>query len=147
MRRTEVMVKFLRCHERKIRFLAVGAVNSFLGIIFIFTLQYLLIETLPPQAVLILAFFANSPFGYCSMKLLVFKTKGNHLREYFKYLASLLVVCVLGILFLSLLVDILHMNVYVAQGLNLVVSSIMAYLLQSFFTFARFRAGTQKKDG
>ena len=78
--------------------------------------------------------------NYVWYKLLVFKTKGNFLREYLRFYAIYVVALVFNLIALPLMVDYFKLNAYLSQAIITVVIIIMSYLANNKFAF-------KNKDG
>ena len=122
--------------DEKIRFLIMAMFNMLLryllfiglGVTFAF-LHY--------QVILLSTWALSSVLAFFSYKILVFKTEGNHLKEYVK---SLLIWCLsyaINAFILWGLVEIFAWNIYVAQGVAILFLAVVNYLLFKYFAFAQ----------
>ncbi len=89
------------------------------------------------QIILLATWLSSSVIAFLSYKYLVFRTEGNHIKEFVK---SLLIWClsyVLNALLLGFLVGRLQWNVYAAQGLVIILIVVINYLLFKHFAFKK----------
>lgn len=123
-------------HETKIRFLLVGGLNTFVGLatypIFYFLLnphgvKYLQILVISQVICVTLAFLTN--------KFMVFRTKGNYLKEYGKFLMFHLSYFLLNLAVLPFLVEIVGMHPVIAQSMFAVLVIVSSYFWYSRVTF------------
>lgn len=124
--------------DEKIRFVIVGIGN--MGIRYLlFVLLGLFFTVRHYQAVLFFSWFLSSFTAFLAYKFLVFRTAGNHLKEFGK---SLLIWCLsycLNAFLLGFLAGRLYWNVYLAQGIVILLLVVVNYLLFKHFAFKRQR--------
>ena len=122
--------------DEKVRFVIAGICN--MGIRYlIFVLLGLAFTVNRYQIILLATWLSSSVIAFLSYKYLVFRTEGNHMKEFVK---SLLIWClsyVLNALLLGFLVGRLQWNVYAAQGLVIVLIVVINYLLFKHFAFKK----------
>ena len=121
----------------KLRFLIAGGFNTAAGYSLVFLGQYFLNGSLPPQVIFILAYLAASLLAFTVMKHLVFRTSGNYLREYLRYLLSSALSALVGIAVLSLLISYLGLNEYAGQFFAMSASVITSYIALQYYAFLR----------
>lgn len=127
--------------DEKVRFLVLAMTNMFIRYV-LFVILGALFSVLHYQAVLVLTWGLSSVVAFFSYKVLVFRTEGNHLKEYGK---SLLIWCLsyfVNALILWLLVEKFLWNVYVAQGVAILFLAVVNYLLFKYFAFKQPRKRT-----
>ena len=122
--------------DEKVRFVIAGICN--MGIRYlIFVLLGLAFTVNRYQIILLATWLSSSVIAFLSYKYLVFRTEGNHIKEFVK---SLLIWClsyVLNALLLGFLVGRLQWNVYAAQGLVIILLVVINYLLFKHFAFKK----------
>ncbi len=122
--------------DEKVRFVIAGICN--MGIRYlIFVLLGLAFTVNRYQIILLATWLSSSVIAFLSYKYLVFRTEGNHMKEFVK---SLLIWClsyVLNALLLGFLVGRLQWNVYAAQGLVIILIVVINYLLFKHFAFKK----------
>ncbi len=122
--------------DEKVRFVIAGIGN--MGIRYlIFVLLGLVFTVNRYQIILLVTWLSSSVIAFLSYKYLVFRTEGNHMKEFVK---SLLIWClsyILNAALLEVLVGRLQWNVYAAQGLVIVLIVVINYLLFKHFAFKK----------
>ena len=123
-------------HQVKVRFLLAGVLNTLVGLatfpIFYFTLSgyalHYLVVLCISQAVCI-------PFAFATNKFLVFRTKGNYVREFIKFLTFHLSYFAANLVALPLMVNLFAMNPVIAQSLFAIMVIVSSYFWHSRITF------------
>lgn len=122
--------------RQEFRFLLVGASNTIWGIIS-YPIYYLFLHPLGVNylVILVLTYFVNGVISFTSQKYLVFRTRGNHLREFWKYF--LLQASTLGInlVVLPLAVQGLKVNPAIAQTAFIVLVVVSSFFFHKYVTF------------
>lgn len=118
-----------------LRFLFVGGLNHAFGTTVILILQYLLGDYLFPQAIYILGYVLCTWPCFYSQQKLVFESSGELLMKFIKYFFTSGAISLFGIVFLYVLYDLLHLQVYLSQFLALTLNAIASFLLLKFFVF------------
>jgi putative flippase GtrA len=129
------MKQFLSTHEQKIRYLIVGGWNTLFGYGIFAALYFWLGTSMGYLWILSISFVisvANSYFGY---KIFVFKTKGNMVSEFLRVYLVYGISFVFNLITLPFLVEIIHLNVYIAQAIVIIVTVIGSYVLHKNFSF------------
>ena len=126
--------------KKEINYLMVGAWNTLFGYIVFALLYYFLSDYLASFIIVIINNVITVTNNYVWYKLLVFKTKGNFLREYLRFYAIYVVALVFNLIALPLMVDYFKLNAYLSQAIITVVIIIMSYLANNKFAF-------KNKDG
>lgn len=135
---------FLNEHQKKIRFLIAGGINTAVGLA-VYPILYLLLQ---PYGVsylkaLILAQIICITFSFISNKYFVFKTKGNIKTEYPKFFAFYGFYFVLNLICLPIMVEGLHLNPMVAQTLFSIAIVVSSYFWHSTITFKSIHKGVK----
>lgn len=130
-------IRLAKQHETKIRFGAAGVVNTAFGLaifpILFFSLaflklHYLIILTISQALSVTLAFVTN--------KFWVFRTKGNYLREYGKFVLFHLTYFVVNLFALPFLVEVVKIPPVWAQSGFAVAVIVSSYVWHSRITFS-----------
>lgn len=126
-------------HEEKLRFLVVGVWNTVFGTAVLFLLDryipYDAHSLLQKEAVLLVNWVIGVTHNFFSFKLLVFRTKGNWLREYARmYVTYLATFAVQSVMILALSTW-LGWNLFWASIPTLFIVTVMSYLGHKYFTF------------
>lgn len=124
-------------NDRRARYLAVGAGNTFFGYFMGLFLYYLLSAYWHIIYITILSGIINISFSFATYKLLVFRTKGKWFTEYIRcymvYGAGMLI----GVFLIWVLVDILGIAFWLAQGITILSTVVFSYFGHSRFSFVR----------
>jgi putative flippase GtrA len=128
--------RYLVQHEVKIRFFFAGLFNTLVGLatfpIFYFALSsyelhYLKILSLSQIFCVCVAFITN--------KFLVFRTRGNYMTEFIKFISFHLAYFFINLISLPVLVEFLNFNPVTGQFLFAIVVIISSYFWHSKITF------------
>jgi putative flippase GtrA len=121
--------------SQKTRYIVVGSWNTLFGYfagLLIYSWLGLIFN------VIVIGVIANVlaiSMAYLTNKIFVFKTKGNWKKEYIKAWMLYGSTTVIGIALLWVLVDILEIRFWVAQGLVTIILIVTAYIGNLRFTF------------
>lgn len=122
--------------SEKFRFLIVGASNTFWGVIS-YPIYFWILNPFGVNylVILVITYVINGTISFTTQKYLVFKTKGNHLKEFWKY--ALLQGSTLGInlVILPISVQFFHFNPVIAQTIFIVLVVISSYFFHKYVTF------------
>lgn len=123
-------------HEKKLRFLIAGGVNTIVGLS-VYPLLYIALEPLGIGyfQVLILSQFPSITFSFITNKYFVFRTKGNLKREYIKFFTFYGFYFLLNLICLPLLVEVLKINPIISQTLFAIAIIMTSYFWHNAVTF------------
>lgn len=128
-------------HETKLRFVLAGAFNTGLGLA-AFPALYFMLKPLGLHYLVVLSisqvFCVTAAF--LTNKFLVFRTSGNYLREYGRFITFHLSYFLVNLGALPFLVEIMHMNPVWAQTLFAVLVIVSSYFWHSRITFRSGKA-------
>lgn len=129
------MKQFLSAHEQKIRYLIVGGWNTLFGY-GVFAALYFWLEGLVHYLIILsISYVVSITNAYVGYKLFVFRTRGNILREYFRFYIVYGVSFIFNLLSLPLFVEMLKFNMYVAQAIVTIITILGSYVLHQKFSF------------
>lgn len=132
---------FEKVHE-KLRFLLVGGFNTVFAYgVYAFLLRLI---CLPYMFALALQYFITINVSVFTMRYYVFRSKGDFMAEFLKAWSVYLVLFFVNTLGLSFLVEICKIDELWAQGVYLIFSTIVTYLLHKYFSFSK--KVNKKKD-
>lgn len=120
--------------SNKIRFFIVGCFNTALSYGF-YILFCLLLGTERYQIALILSWICSSILSFFAQKYLVFESKGNWFKEYAKCCTTWSLSYLLNALFLEMTVNLLGLNIFIAQILSSLCVAVFTYILFKRFAF------------
>ncbi len=124
-------------HQVKVRFLLAGLLNTLVGLatfpIFYFmlsgyALHYLVVLCISQAVCITFAFVTN--------KFLVFRTKGNYVPEFLRFLTFHLSYFTANLVALPLMVNLFSMNPVIAQSLFAIMIIVSSYFWHSRITFS-----------
>jgi putative flippase GtrA len=123
--------------DQRVRYLAVGAGNTLFGYLVSNILYYTLSKYLHVMIITTIAIILSISLAFFCYKKLVFRTKGNWLREYLRCWAVYGIGAILSILAMWGLVDGLELPFWLAQGLVMGLIVVISYFGHSRFSFAK----------
>ena len=129
------MKRFLTKHEQKIRYLIIGGWNTIFGYGVFAALYFWLADTMHYLMILSISYILSITNAYVGYKLFVFKTRGNILREYLRFYAVYGISFLFNLASLPLFIEILKLNMYVAQAIVTMVTILGSYMLHKNFSF------------
>jgi putative flippase GtrA len=132
-------------HEAKLRFLIVGAWNTAFGYVISIALYSLLKHHLNVVAITTLGSIASITNAFILHKIFVFRTQGNWLIEYFRSYLTYGITSIIGIGLVSLMVEMLGLAFWIAQGLAIAVVIPASFILHKKFTFTLTKISNGKK--
>lgn len=123
--------------HQKLKYLAIGAINTLFGYFTGVLLYNLLSQKLD---IFFIGAFSNIiciTFSFVSYKLFVFKTVGRWIAEYSKAYLVYGTMSIIGIGLLWFYVDVIMLDIWIAQGLVIVSTVLLSYIGHSRVTFRR----------
>lgn len=132
----QLLAKYLKGHEKKLRFLVAGAINTAVGLA-VYPLLYWGLRPfgLGYLQVLIFAQLICITFSFMSNKYYVFKTKGNLKVEYIKFFSFHGFYFALNLVCLPILVEKLGINPIISQTIFAVAVIMTSYFWHNAVTF------------
>lgn len=136
MAKRQQIIAFLRQHETKLRFLLAGGLNTGFGL-GIYPALYAVLAPLALHytVILVIAQVISITFAYLTNKFFAFRTSGNYLREYGRFILFHLAHLGLNLMVLPFLVEIMQLSPPVAQTGYACIVIITSYFWYSRFTF------------
>jgi putative flippase GtrA len=122
-------------NKKKIRYIAVGVWNTVFSYAVFVYLYYLTNSWLHYMFILVLSQVVGLTNAYICYKLLVFKTKGNIIREYLRFYVVYGSTFIVNLLLIGLFVEALGINPVISQGIIAIIVVTMAYFGHSRFSF------------
>jgi len=121
--------------DRRIRFILVGGYNTVFSFALFCALQYYVGEHLRPVLVLLITHIISIFNSFLSLRIFVFASKNNLLREYLKVNVVYCGYFIINAFLLFIFNDLLHFNVFLAQFLSVLILTIGAYFSHKHFSF------------
>lgn len=120
----------------KIRFLFVGGFNFACSYV-IFVLTTFILGAELYQVCNALAWVISSAISFTTQRFLVFRTKGNWIKQYLKCCTTWVIGYLINAFLLELFVKLLNWNIYLSQIIAVGLTSIVTYILFKYFAFKR----------
>ncbi len=122
--------------EKKKRYLIIGLTNTIFGY-FIGILNYILFYKIIGIFFLsVLNNIVSITFSFLTYKYFVFKTNNNYiLKEYFKSYIIYGISFLFSTLILWYSLEIIFLNIYIAQFLAIIATVVFSYIGHNYFTF------------
>ena len=117
------------------RFLIIGSINTIIGY-FTVTFIYFMLQKI--FSIVIIGIISNViaiTIAFTLNKIFVFRTKGNWLAEYFRSYITYASTGILGVFLLWLFVSKLEIDIWVAQGIIVIVVTAVAFYGHKKITF------------
>lgn len=123
--------------DERVRFLLIGGVNTVVGYGFFVLFQALFGARISYFASLLLAHLCASLLAFVLYRRFVFKVKGNLAIDFLRFQVVYLVPLTANLLALPALVELFDVNVYLAQAIIVLVSTVVSFVGHKFFSFRR----------
>jgi len=127
------LIKLLRRTE--VRYLITGGANTVLNFGVGALLFYLLIDHLHYVAIMVLGTVVNITISYINYKFVVFKTKGNYLREYLRFYVIYSLPIAFNFVAFPICYQALKINPYLSQLILTAVTVVFSYFGHKNFSF------------
>jgi putative flippase GtrA len=121
--------------SRQFRYLVVGVVNTAIGYCLGVGLYYLLSPALHILMIGAIANILAISVSFTTYKLFVFRTRGRWREEYLRGYVVYGGMALVGIVLLWILVDGLHLHIWLAQALSIAITVVISYVGHSQYTF------------
>jgi putative flippase GtrA len=137
-RYSEMILNLTKNRQQEFRFLLIGGINTIFGIS-IFPFLYYIFSPLRVGyiVIFILSFFFATLFSFCTNKYIVFRTSGDVLSEYLKFMSFQSFHFLINIIFLPLVVETFKFTPLFVQPAFVVLVVITSYFWYSKKTFIR----------
>lgn len=120
---------------RQIRYVIIGLWNTVFSYAAFILIYYLTVDSLHYMVVLVLSQIVGLTNAYICYKVFVFKTRGNIIREYFRFYIVYGTTFIVNLALIALFVELLEFNPVISQGIIAFVVVVMAYVGHSRFSF------------
>lgn len=129
------MKALLRKHEQKIRYLLVGGWNTVFSYATFALLYFLLASSIHYIALLVVNYIIGITNAYICYKFLVFKTRGNYLREYIRFYVVYGFAFFLNIALLPIFIEVFKLHPLISQAFILFFIVIISYTGHKNYSF------------
>lgn len=122
--------------REEFRFLLVGASNTIWGIIS-YPIYYWVLHRFGVNYLLILVitYLLNGIISFTTQKYLVFRTRGNHLREFWKFFLLQVATLSINLILLPLAVTNFRLNPVIAQTVFISLLVLVNFFFHKYVTF------------
>ena len=130
---------------QKIRFLLVGGFNTvfaylvlnLLDIFLSFLLKGLFSSVVIANIALIIQYILTVNFSFVTMRYYVFQSHGNWKKEWLKAWSVYIFLYLINAPILTFMMTVLGWSIWLAQGVYLVFSTIVTFLLHKYYSFRK----------
>ena len=131
------MKNFIKKYEEQIRYLMVGGWNTLFGYLVFVGLYFISKEFIHYVIILILSYIINITNAYLCYKFFVFKTKGNYLKEYFRFYLVYGTAFLINLALLPLFVELFKIHPLIIQAIITGFTVIISYFGHKYFSFKK----------
>ncbi len=121
--------------KKELRFILFGGLNSIFGYFSSLLIYYSLIDLFGFILCAVMINIVNITFSFITLKLYVFKSRGNWVQEYLRSFITYLNIFILGFVILYTFSELLNFPFYIASFLTILFCAIFSYFLNLKFTF------------
>lgn len=122
-------------HKEKVNYLLVGSWNTLFGYLAFVGLYLWLGYRINYLVLLLISNVFSITNAYIGYKLLVFKTKGNYLREYLRFYLVYGSAILFNFILLPITVELFKITPPIAQGIIMWLTVIFSYFGHKYFSF------------
>ena len=119
----------------ELRFLIVGGINTLIGYLTVTCIYTMLKDKVSFFMIGVISNIIAISITFTLQKLLVFQTRGNWLKEYLRSYITYGFVGVLGYVMLWVFLNIFRINVWISQGLIMLVITAISFFGHKKITF------------
>lgn len=130
---------------QKLRFLLVGGFNTvfaylvlnLLNILLGILLQNIFVPVVIANLALIIQYIITVNFSFITMRYYVFQSHGNWKREWLKAWSVYIFIYLINAPSLTLMMTVFGWSTWLAQGVYLVFSTVITFLLHKYYSFRK----------
>lgn len=123
--------------DQRVAFLIVGAINTVVGYLSFVAFLWTVGERWGYLTALACTHVVSVLFAFVLYRFVVFRVRGHLLADLWRFETIYLSALAVNFLLLPLLVEIVRLNVLVAQALIVFVTSVMSWVGHKYFSFRR----------
>lgn len=132
--------------KKPIKYLVVGGWNTVFGYFSTIGFYKLFAAYLHIILIATMTNILTISMSFATYKLLVFQTEGNWWKEYARSYVVYGLAAIISIMGLWVLVDVFHVDIWISQGLVMIIVVIMSYFGHDRYTFKAPLPAVQTKD-
>ena len=122
--------------NQKIKYLLVGCYNTIFGYLIFVILFYYFSLTINYSLLLAACHIIGVTNNFFLYRVLVFNVKDKILRNYIRFHLVYFYIYIVNLIFFTILVNLMYWNIYLSQGLIIIVTTIMSYSLNKNYSFS-----------
>ena len=122
--------------NQKIKYLLVGCYNTIFGYLIFVILFYYFSLTINYSLLLAASHIISVTNNFFLYRVLVFNVKDKILRNYIRFHLVYFYIYIVNLIFFTILVNLMYWNIYLSQGLIIIVTTIMSYSLNKNYSFS-----------
>lgn len=126
--------------DERARFLIVGGINTVVGYGLFVLIQWLFGAVISYIGSVLIAHLLASMLAFTLYRRWVFRAGGTMVVDFLRFQVVYLIPLAANLLALPILVAVVGLNVYAAQALIVVVSTVVSFLGHKYFSFRRAAA-------
>ena len=119
------------------RYVIVGILNTIFGYFSTIILLYALNKVIGTVITAVIANIINITFSFILYKIFVFQSDGKWVPEYLRSYIVYGVAAIISIISLSLLIDMMKIEIWIAQGISMSIVVVFSYFGHDHFTFMK----------
>jgi putative flippase GtrA len=132
--------------DQRVRFLIVGGINTVVGYGLFVLVQWLFGAVISYFASVLIAHLLASMLAFTLYRRWVFRAGGTVVVDFLRFQVVYLVPLAANLLALPILVAFAGLNVYVAQALIVVASTVVSFVGHKYFSFRRRAAPAETAE-
>ncbi len=142
------------CLPQKLRFLLTGGFNTVFAYLVLNLLDYLftlLFQTVMPKVVivnlsLLIQYILTINVSFLTMRYYVFQSQGNWVQEWLKAWSVYIFLYLINAPILTFMIAVLGWSTWLAQGVYLIFSTIITFLLHKYYSFRKHPSSSQNQS-
>jgi putative flippase GtrA len=136
IRRLVLRMQGLWFRHQELRYLLVGVTNTVAGYLVGVGSYDVLKDVAPVFIISILASAISITLSFCNYKIFVFKKHGQWIQEYLRSLVIYSGMAMFSALSMVLMMDWVKTNIWVAQAVTMLFTTVIGYFSHKKYTFA-----------
>jgi len=122
--------------NQKTKYLLVGSYNTIFGYLIFVSLFHYFSSTINFSLLLALSHIISVTNNFFLYRSLVFKVREKIVRNYLRFHLVYFYVYIINLILLTILVNIMSWNIYLSQGLIIIITTILSYFLNKNYSFS-----------
>ena len=123
--------------NQKIKYLLVGFYNTIFGYFVFISLFYNFSLTVNYSLLLAISHIVSVTNNFFLYRAILFKLKEKILRNYLRFQLVYFYIYIINLILLVFLVNTMSWNIYLSQGLIIIITTILSYFLNKNYSFSK----------